>query len=115
MSRDIPYEARVLVKRMRNDAKVDLADHWKLVTILIGPNDFCLDFCYLSAPQLSPESHRRELIETLRVLRDNLPRTIINLVTPPSKCAHPNVRVNSDFVMLSFKEHFCTHIDIDPC
>lgn len=56
-----------------------------MVTILIGPNDFCLDFCYQSEPERSADHHRRNLIETLRILRDNLPRTIVNVVTPPSK------------------------------
>lgn len=85
MSRDLSHEAKILVKRMRSDSNVNIQQHWKLVTILIGPNDFCLDFCYLSSPEKSPENHRRELIETLRILRDNLPRTIINLITPPSE------------------------------
>lgn len=85
MSRDIPYEAKVLVKRMRSDPNVDMQNHWKMVTILIGPNDFCLDLCYQATPEKSIENHRIELIETLRILRDNLPRTIVNLVTPPSK------------------------------
>lgn len=85
MSRDIPFEAKILVKRIRSDPNVDINNHWKLITILIGPNDFCSDFCYLSNPETSVENHRRELIETLRTLRDNLPRTIVNVVTPPSK------------------------------
>lgn len=85
MSRDIPHEAKILVKRMRSDPNVDLQKHWKLVTILIGPNDFCLDFCYLPDLDKSADNHRRELIETLRILRDNLPRTIVNVVTPPSE------------------------------
>lgn len=85
MSRDIPFEAKILVKRMRSDPNVDINEHWKLITILIGPNDFCSDFCYLSNLEKSVENHRRELIETLRTLRDNLPRTIVNVVTPPSK------------------------------
>lgn len=85
MSRDISHEARVLVKRMRGDPHVDIQNHWKIVTILIGPNDFCLDLCYQAYPEKSIENHRRDLIDTLRILRDNLPRTIVNLVTPPSK------------------------------
>lgn len=56
-----------------------------VITILIGPNDFCLDFCYQNEPKRSPDNHRRDLIETLRILRDNLPRTIVNVVTPPSE------------------------------
>lgn len=86
MSRDISHEAKILVKRMRSDPNVDVQRHWKLVTILIGPNDFCSDFCYLPYPEKSIENHRRELIETLRILQENLPRTIVNLVTPPSEC-----------------------------
>lgn len=85
MSRDISHEAKILVKRIRSDPKVDVQNHWKLVTILIGPNDFCLDLCYQSTPEKSIENHRRDLIDTLRVLRDSLPRVIVNLVTPPSE------------------------------
>lgn len=29
MSRDIPHEAKILVKRMRSDPNVDLKRHWK--------------------------------------------------------------------------------------
>lgn len=95
MSRDIPHEAKILVKRMRSDPQVDMQQHWKLVTILIGPNDFCLDFCYLAYPEKSTENHRRQLIETLRIIRDNIPRTIVNLVTPPSKC---NIEIGFELV-----------------
>lgn len=85
MSRDIPHEAKILVKRITNDPVVNVTRDWKMVTILIGPNDFCLDFCYQKNPEKSIKNHRRELIATLRTLRDNLPRTIVNLVTPPCK------------------------------
>lgn len=85
MSRDIPHEAKVLIKRITHDRNVDVKQHWKIVTILIGPNDFCLDFCFQKNVEKSVINHRLNLIETLRTLRDNLPRTIVNLVTPPSK------------------------------
>lgn len=85
MSRDIPNEAKVLVKRMSNDAHVNVTTHWKLVTILIGPNDFCLDFCYQKNPERSVKKHKLDLLAALRILRDSLPRTMVNLVTPPSK------------------------------
>lgn len=39
----------------------------------------------MNNPEKSTEYHERDLIATLRTLRDNLPRTMINLVTPPSK------------------------------
>lgn len=85
MSRDIPNEAKVLVRRMTSDPRVNLTAHWKLITILIGPNDFCSDFCYMRNPDKAPVNHERDLIAALRTLRDNLPRTIVNLVTPPSE------------------------------
>lgn len=85
MSRDIPHEAKVLVKRITYDPNVNVTRDWKMITILIGPNDFCLDFCYQQNPEKSIKNHRQELIETLRTLRDNLPRTIVNVVTPPCK------------------------------
>lgn len=36
MSRDIPHEALVLVKRMTSDPKVKIKDHWKVCYILFG-------------------------------------------------------------------------------
>ncbi|XP_037036133.1 phospholipase B1, membrane-associated-like [Bradysia coprophila] len=84
MSRDIPHEAKVLVKRMTSDSRVKLNEHWKMITILIGPNDFCLDMCYAKNPEKTIDYHERDLISALRTLRKNLPRTMVNLVTPPS-------------------------------
>lgn len=86
MSRDIPTEAKVLVRRMTHDPRVNITEHWKMITILIGPNDFCLDFCYQRNPNKAAVNHENDLIAALRILRDNLPRTIVNLVIPPSKC-----------------------------
>ncbi|KAJ6645952.1 Phospholipase B1, membrane-associated [Pseudolycoriella hygida] len=84
MSRDLPHQAKVLVKRMTSDPRVKIKEHWKLITILIGPNDFCLDMCYAANPEKSVDYHEKDLITTLRTLRNNLPRTMVNLVTPPS-------------------------------
>lgn len=39
----------------------------------------------MSNPEKSIDLHERDLIQTLRTLRDNLPRTMVNLVVPPSK------------------------------
>lgn len=74
-------------KTQTQTLKIIIVHHsFLVVTILIGPNDFCLDFCYQNEPERSADNHRRDLIQTLRILRDNLPRTIVNVVTPPSKC-----------------------------
>lgn len=50
---------------------------------MIGPNDFCVDMCYVKDVQSTVENHRKELIQTLRLLRDNLPRTFVNLILTP--------------------------------
>lgn len=55
-----------------------------MITIMIGPNDFCIDVCYLEKPLSKLQSHKLELLKTLRTLRDNLPRTIVNIVPTPS-------------------------------
>ncbi|XP_039277521.1 phospholipase B1, membrane-associated isoform X2 [Nilaparvata lugens] len=84
MSRDVPYMATILVKRMKNDKRVDFKNDWKLVTLMIGSNDFCVDVCYMKQMTLAPELHRRDLIKTITYLRDNLPRTILQIVVAPN-------------------------------
>lgn len=85
MSQDIPQQAKNLVKRMLYDPKVDVNNHWKLITLLIGGNDFCSDICYLKPPEKSLEYHENNILAALRTFRDYLPRTIVNLVASPSK------------------------------
>jgi hypothetical protein len=104
MSRDTPLMAKVLVKRMLSDSKV-LPEHWKvkifmnktielnlnsgfesqLITFLIGPNDFCLDICYQDNPEDLVKNHEKHLLSVFRTLRDNLPRTMVNLIVTPGK------------------------------
>lgn len=85
MSRDMPYMSKVLVKRMYNDPKVDIENHWKLITMMIGPNDFCADMCYHDYPENVINLMENDLLAVLRTLRDNLPRTMVNVVFPPCK------------------------------
>nr|CAD7578918.1 unnamed protein product [Timema californicum] len=91
MSRDMPFQAKLLVRRMKRDKRVDIKNHWKVVTIHIGSNDFCLDMCYQDEDQV-PENHRNDLQRSLDYLQDNLPRTLVNLVTTTRESAgghHP--------------------------
>lgn len=83
MSVDTVHQARNLVKRMRSDPKVNMKSHWKLVTYMIGGNDFCLDICYFPNQDKVLEKARNDLILALRILRENLPRTMVNVVLPP--------------------------------
>lgn len=56
-----------------------------MVTIFIGAMDFCFSMCYRDNPQDIVEEHRKHLMDTLIKLRDNLPRTIVNVVQQISK------------------------------
>ena len=84
MSRDIPYMAKILVKRMRHDPMVNMTHHWKFITLLIGNNDFCSDACYHSDPMKVIELHEENMLKTYRYLRDNVPRLILNVVPAPN-------------------------------
>lgn len=75
-------QAKNLVKRMRSDPKVDMQNHWKVVTIMIGSNDFCLDVCYSADQDALVEQAGRDMMLVLRILRENLPRTLVNVVLP---------------------------------
>lgn len=85
MSRDVPHMSSVLIQRIKSDPKVNFKNHWKLITLLIGPNDFCLDICYHDRPESIVDSHETDLLATFRNIRDNMPRTMINVLIPPCK------------------------------
>lgn len=86
MSQDIPYQARNLVKRMLSDRNVDIANHWKMITLMIGGNDFCAEICYMATPEKILEYHEKNIVSALRTFRDYLPRTFVNLAASPSEC-----------------------------
>lgn len=75
-------QAKNLVKRMRSDPKVNIKNHWKVITIMVGSNDFCLDICYSPNQDKLPEQAGQDLHLVLRILRENLPRTLVNVVLP---------------------------------
>ena len=74
-----------LVKRMKLDPKVDISQHWKVITINIGANDFCSQVCYFDDQEQLIHDGERNIINSLRIIRDNLPRTLVNLVIPYGK------------------------------
>jgi hypothetical protein len=96
-------QAKNLVKRMRSDSRVDIKRHWKLVTIMIGSNDFCLDVCYFDDQEKLVENAERNMIHVLRILRENLPRTMVNLVIPVGE------RLNFIFFTFIFIAFFAHH------
>lgn len=55
-----------------------------MITFMIGDNDFCSEMCY-SDLESTLKRHKDDLRTVLRLLRDNLPRTIVNVIPPPRK------------------------------
>lgn len=114
MSQDIPHMARNLVKRMLSDPRVDIQNHWKLITILIGGNDFCANICYTNPPEKTLMYHEKNILSALRTFRDYLPRTFVNLVASPSK--FDSYR-RSDIKLPSHNNYdivtFLPHADVD--
>lgn len=53
--------------------------------MLIGPNDFCLDICYQKNPEGIVKNHENDLLKVFRTLKNNLQRTMLNVVLPPCK------------------------------
>lgn len=84
MSHDLLYQARVLIDLLQRDPHVDMQQHWKLVTIFVGSNDLCTDMCHWDDPQKFLDQHARDLRDAFRLLRDNVPRLVINLIAVPN-------------------------------
>ncbi|XP_068986792.1 phospholipase B1, membrane-associated-like [Bombus flavifrons] len=82
MSKDMTFMATYLVNKIKDDPRVDINKHWKLISLMIGSNDFCINTCATS-PWTMLNDHKIDLIHTLRILRDNLPRTFVALIPPP--------------------------------
>ncbi|XP_069700370.1 phospholipase B1, membrane-associated-like [Periplaneta americana] len=108
ISSDMLFQARLLVRRMKTDKRVDYERDWKMVTIMVGPNDFCSHMCYMRNPSNEIKIHHNELVKALNYLRDNMPRVIINLVAPPQLRA---LRDIPDFS----SECYITHAYECPC
>lgn len=84
ISLDLPDLAKVLVERLKKDPRVNFENDWKLITISIGANDICSGVCTLKNPNKMPQIHKKYLLKTLRYLKENSPRTLVNVVSKPS-------------------------------
>lgn len=83
ISKELPHMARQMVTRIKSDRRVNFKKDWKILTLTIGGNDICAYVCTMKNPESLPLKHRRNLLTTLRYLRDNLPRTFVNIVSMP--------------------------------
>ncbi|KAJ8983283.1 hypothetical protein NQ317_010533 [Molorchus minor] len=83
ISSNLPYMAKVLIKRIKTDPRINIKRDWKMITYMIGNNDFCSEMCYYRNPEIVLKRHKEDLMEVLRIFKKNLPRTIVNVVPPP--------------------------------
>jgi len=74
----LPGQAQTLVAKMKSDTRINIQEDWKIVTIWIGGNDLC-DYCD-DTQKHSPENYQALVRQSIRTLRDGLPKLFINLV-----------------------------------
>ncbi|XP_053998747.1 phospholipase B1, membrane-associated-like isoform X3 [Hylaeus anthracinus] len=82
----------------------------KLITLMIGSNNFCMQLCSMPSPWSLLKAHEEDMVRTLRILRDNLPRTFVALIPPPHLKALVDTRNGRNFIDC----YFTTTIEC-PC
>lgn len=72
---DMPLMAYKLLRRMNLDRRVNMKMHWKIITLMIGLNDFCSNICHrITSPYWTNWEIEENIIKTLRIIRDTMPR-----------------------------------------
>ncbi|XP_053998720.1 phospholipase B1, membrane-associated-like isoform X1 [Hylaeus anthracinus] len=110
MSEDMPFMAKYLVNKIKSNPRIDVKKHWKLITLMIGSNNFCMQLCSMPSPWSLLKAHEEDMVRTLRILRDNLPRTFVALIPPPHLKALVDTRNGRNFIDC----YFTTTIEC-PC
>lgn len=75
MSKQVNY----LIRQINENPNINVQQDWKVLTILIGANDLCAS-CMFNLPFLDPDEYENNLMATLERVRNNMPRTFVNLV-----------------------------------
>ena len=71
-------QAKYIIKRMKKDTKIDFNIDWKMITVLIGHNDICLDVCKKNHTEADTAiGNVKKMLDTLY---HGLPRTFVNLM-----------------------------------
>lgn len=73
------HEMDYLLKQVYDNPAIDIANDWKLLTILIGANDIC-GCCEINASYTGPDAFEKYLTDALERVRSTLPRTFVNLI-----------------------------------
>ncbi|KAJ1365000.1 hypothetical protein KIN20_025204 [Parelaphostrongylus tenuis] len=80
LSSDLLRQAKELVSKIASDPKVDLNKDWKFINVFIGANDLCR-IC-LNQTKPSAKQYGENMRKAIRYLRDNLPRSYVNIQPP---------------------------------
>ncbi|XP_073784669.1 phospholipase B1, membrane-associated isoform X1 [Danio rerio] len=75
---DMVKQAHAVVKRMKEDSRIDFENDWKIITVFIGGNDLCAhcsDTRYYSSDNIV-----KYIREALDILHNEVPRALVNLV-----------------------------------
>ncbi|XP_029352949.1 phospholipase B1, membrane-associated-like [Echeneis naucrates] len=75
---DILSQVEALIKAMRENKDINFEKDWKLVTLFVGGNDLC-HYC-IDQNNLSPKNYSHNLMLSLDMLYEEVPRLLVNLV-----------------------------------
>ena len=72
-------QANYIIKQMQKDPAIDFNTDWKMITVLIGHIDVCLDACKKNHIEVLDTAigQMRQMLDTLY---HGLPRTFVNLM-----------------------------------
>jgi phospholipase B1 len=73
------HEFDYLHKQVTENKKINMAEDWKLLTLLIGANDLCAS-CTFAKPFLDPAEYEKHLMTTLTKVHEKFPRTFVQIV-----------------------------------
>ncbi|XP_074144393.1 phospholipase B1, membrane-associated isoform X2 [Sminthopsis crassicaudata] len=75
---DLPIQAKRLVRRMKEDKRINFEKDWKLITLFIGGNDLC-GYCK-HVTRYSAENFAGNIGKALDILHNEVPRAFVNVV-----------------------------------
>ena len=82
-------QAKYIIRRMKKDTKIDFNTDWKMITVLIGHNDICLDVCKKNHTEA--DTAIGNVRQMLDILHHGLPRTFVNLMPIAGKLVIFNI------------------------
>ncbi|XP_018120395.2 phospholipase B1, membrane-associated [Xenopus laevis] len=75
---NLPEQVKALIAQLKEDKRINYNNDWKVITILIGPNDLCA-WCS-DANFFSTKNFIDYIREALDMLHKEVPRAFVNLV-----------------------------------